>query len=160
MLISNVAFEINGDKHWSFMLPIYYSGWNYFIGHLKFRTFTILPEVRYWLKPENEGFFFGVHGGFAYYNVAFNGEKRYQDHDKTTPALGGGINAGYRLDISQNKRWKLEFSLGCGVYHLDYDKFINRVDGLRIEREKRTFFGIDNFAVSIAYQFDIRRNRK
>lgn len=93
----------------------------------------------------------------AYYNVAFGGAVRYQDHDRRTPALGGGLNVGYRLNISANRLWRLEFSLGAGVYRLDYDKFQNRHNGLRTERCKKTFFGVDNAAVSICYTFDLTK---
>lgn len=157
MLWANIQAEIDGAPHWSFMLPVYYSGWNYFTSTRKYRTFTVLPEARYWLRPDNDGFFVGVHAGFCYYNVAFGGEKRYQDHNKRTPALGGGVNAGYRMNLRADGRWKLEFSLGAGVYSLDYDTFVNRTNGLRNGRHKKTFFGIDNAAVSVCYRFDIMK---
>ncbi len=37
--------------------------------------------------------------GLAYYNFAFNGKYRYQDHLRQTPALGGGLSIGYRLPL-------------------------------------------------------------
>lgn len=157
MLWANIQAEIDGAPHWSFMLPIYYSGWNYFTSTRKYRTFTVLPEARYWFRPDNDGFFVGVHAGFCYYNVAFGGAKRYQDHNKRTPALGGGLNAGYRMNLRSDGRWKLEFSLGAGVYSLDYDTFVNRTNGLRNGRNKKTFVGIDNAAVSVCYTFDIKK---
>lgn len=159
MLIMNVAGEIDLAPHWSFSLPVYYSGFNYFIGHRKFCTFTIQPEGRYWFRAENQGFFLGAHLGMAYYNCAFNGEYRYQDHRGRTPALGGGLNVGYRLQFSKTRRWGLEFSLGYGIYHLDYDKFLNYCDGLQVGRVKRTFYGIDNVAVSLTYRFDIGKKK-
>ena len=157
MLWSNIQAELDVARNWSVMLPVYYSGWNYFTSTRKFRTFTVMPEVRYWLRPDNQGFFVGAHAGFCYYNVAFGGAKRYQDHNKRTPALGGGVNVGYRMPISRNGRWHLEFSIGAGVYSLDYDTFENRHNGLLTGREHDTFFGIDNAAISLCYRFDILR---
>lgn len=157
MLWSNVHFEIDGDPHWSFALPIYYSGLNYFSSNRKFRTFTLQPEARYWLRPDNNGFFFGAHAGMAYYNVAFGGDKRYQDHNRRTPALGGGMTVGYRTPLNHDKRLRMEFTLGAGVYHLDYDTFENRPDGPVNGRVRRTFAGIDNVAISLVYTFDIKR---
>lgn len=157
MLWMNVAVEFDFARHWSAQLPVYYSGFNYFTRRRKFRTFAIMPEVRWWRKNVNNGFFIGAHLGMAYYNVAFGGESRYQDHDRSTPALGGGLNLGYRLEISSNRRWLLEFSVGAGVYRLDYDIFRNEANGLLKGRETRTFFGIDNAAISIAYRFDLGR---
>ncbi len=160
MLWLNIQAEIDGAPHWSFMLPVYYSGWNYFTSTRKYRTLTILPEARYWMRSDNQGLFIGAHVGFSYYNVAFGGYKRYQDHSKNTPALGGGINIGYRMDLRTDSRWKLEFSFGFGAYTLDYDTFVNCDKGLRIGRNKCTFLGIDNVAVSLCYQFDLRKRAK
>ena len=131
MSIANVAAEIDLTKHWSFTLPVYYSAWDYFKTTIKFRTFSVQPEFRYWL-----GFFAGAHFGLAYYNFAFDGDYRYQDHNRETPSIGGGVSVGYRLPISKNNRWWMEFSLGAGVYSRHYDKFHNTPitkDGLMIE---------------------------
>ena len=161
LAIANVAVEIDLGKHWSFTLPIYYSAWDYFKTTIKFRTLAVQPEVRYWFRPDNEGWFVGAHFGYAFYNLAWDGDYRYQDHDRDTPAMGGGIAAGYRTHLSRNKRWKLEFSLGGGVYPIEYDKFHNTVDtkeGLMVESSvKKTYWGLDQASVSIAYTFDLNK---
>lgn len=155
MLWLNAAVEFDIADHWSAQLPIYYSGFNYFKSTRKFRTFTIMPEIRWWPGSENQGFFMGAHFGMGYYNVACDGNYRYQDHDGKTPALGGGLTIGVRIPISTNRRWWLELSAGAGIYHLDYDLFINEHNGLLTGRKQRTFYGLDNAAVSIAYRFDL-----
>ncbi len=160
MAIANVAAEVDLAKHWSFTLPVYYSAWDYFKSTIKFRTAAIQPEFRYWLSEENDGFFAGVHFGLAYYNFAFDGDYRYQDHNRKTPAIGGGVSIGYRLPISKNNRWRVEFSLGAGVYSNNYDKFHNTPrtkDGLMIESIKKTYWGIDQAAVSFSYSFDLKK---
>ncbi|MDE6218523.1 MAG: DUF3575 domain-containing protein, partial [Muribaculaceae bacterium] len=60
----------------------------------------------------------------------------------------------------RNKRWLIEASIGCGVYRLDYDIFVNDYNGLLTGRRKRTFFGIDNAAISLCYRFDLDRKRR
>lgn len=160
LLIANIHAEMDVTEHMSVMLPIYYSGWNYFKSDLKFRIFAVLPELRYWIKPENQGLFVGAHFGMAYYNYAKGGDWRYQDHKKRTPALGGGVTLGYRLPIRSTSPWQFEFSVGCGVYHLDYDIFVNKHNGMQAGRRSRTFFGLDNAAVTLSYRFDQTRVRK
>lgn len=158
--IANAAVEIDLAKHWSFNLPIYYSAWDYIKSTIKFRTLAIQPEFRYWPSEENDGFFTGAHFGLAYYNFAFDGAYRYQDHNRETPAIGGGISVGYRIPVSKNHRWKMEFSIGGGVYPLHYDKFHNTTrtkDGLMIESIKKTYWGIDQAAVSLSYTFDLKK---
>lgn len=158
--IPNVAVEVDLAKHWSFTLPVYYSAWNYFKSTIKFRTLAFQPELRYWLKENNQKFFIGAHFGYAQYNFAVDGDYRIQDHNGNSPALGGGISMGYRIPVSRNNRWRVEFSLGAGVYGLHYDKFHNPAhteDGLMINSVKKTYFGIDQAAVSFSYSFDLKK---
>ena len=159
LLMANAAVEVDFADRWSFHLPVYYSGWNYFKPTLKFRTLAIQPEVRYWFDKRYR-WFVGAHFGMGYYNFAFDGDYRYQDHNRETPAIGGGVSIGYRLPISKNNRWRVEFSLGAGVYSNHYDKFHNTPrtkDGLMIESIKKTYWGIDQAAVSFSYSFDLKK---
>ena len=154
MGISNIALEVDLTKHTSLALPVYYSAWNYFKTTIKFRTLSIQPELRLWKSQKKEGLYAGAHFGLAYFNFAFNGEYRYQDYNGETPAIGGGISIGYVIPISDNNRWRIEFSLGAGVYALHYDKFFNTPitsEGMLIENDKKTYFGIDQAAISISY---------
>ena len=157
MLIANLAIEVDIDKHWSFSFPVYYSAHNYFRTEVKFRTTCMQPELRYWFSEDNDGWFAGAHLGIAWYNYAKGGAYRYQDHSRYTPALGGGISGGYRMPLSKNRHWWMEFSLGTGVYHLHYDVFENKTNGRWLEEKRRTFFGIDRVAVSFAYRFNVER---
>ncbi|WP_342989652.1 MULTISPECIES: DUF3575 domain-containing protein [Bacteroides] len=160
LAIANAAVEIDICKHWSFNLPVYYSAWNYFTSTVKFRTLAVQPEIRYWFSeknPVNDGWFVGAHFGLAYYNIATDGEYRTQDHDGTSPALGGGLAVGYRMPISKNNRWKMEFSIGAGAYKLHHDKFHNYHNGLLVYTEKKTYIGIDQASVSFSYTFDLKR---
>lgn len=160
LAISNIAAEIDLAEHWSFTLPVYFSALNYFTSTIKFRTFALQPELRYWLNEENEGWFGGAHFGMAYYNLALDGDIRYQDHDGKSPALGGGISIGYRKPITSDNRWHIEFTLGAGVYRLHYDKFYNTPNtsaGLMIETVKKTYWGLDNAAVTFTYSFDLNK---
>ena len=159
--IANAAVEFDLGKHWSFNLPVYYSAWDYFKTTIKFRTLAVQPEFRYWFKPENEGWFVGAHFGYASYNIALDGDYRYQDHDRETPAMGGGLAFGYRTHISKNKRWKMEFTLGGGYYPLQYDKFHNTPnvkDGLMVEScIEKNYLGLDQASVSFLYTFDLKK---
>lgn len=157
LIWTNVAGEYDIAPHWSVNLSVYYSGFDYFQHRRKYRTFALMPEIRYWPDRNNQGFFVAPHFGMAWYNVAFEGKYRYQDHDGTTPALGGGVNAGFRFNVSRNRRWRMELSVGFGIYHLDYDLFINERNGLLAGRRKRTFYGVDNAALSICYMFDVKK---
>lgn len=160
MGMMNLAVELDFSQHWSFQLPVYYSAWNYFETTVKFRTFAVQPELRFWSSEDHQGLFAGAHMGMAYYNVAWGGEYRYQDHDRKTPAVGGGLSVGYRKSLGKGNRWNVECLLGVGVYSLHYDKFYNTSnvkEGLMVETVKKTFVGIDQASVSFSYSFDLSK---
>ncbi len=159
MLWINAGVEIDMAPHFSAELPVYYSGFNYFTRYIKFRTLTIQPELRYWPSRDNNGFFVGAHFGLGWYNCAFDGDSRYQDHNRRTPAIGGGASIGYRFNFCRNHNWKMEVTLGYGIYKLDYDIFNNVTNGLITGRRQRTFYGIDRAAVSFCYQFDLNKKK-
>jgi hypothetical protein len=113
------------------------------------------------MNNNNHGWFAGAHFGAAFFSYALDGYYCYQDHGRDTPALGGGAAVGYRTYLSKNKRWKLEFALGGGVYSVNYDKFHNTKpskDGLMLESSvKKTYWGIDQASISIAYTLDLKK---
>lgn len=160
LLTANLSGEIDLGKHSSFVLPVYYSACDYFISEFKFRTMTIQPEIRYWFDDNHSGWFAGVHMGISWFNLAWGGDYRYQDHDRCTPALGGGLSGGYRLPVSKNHRWWMEFSLGGGVYSVNYDKFLNVPDGQWLANEKKVSYIVDQVAVSFAYRLNLKKKDK
>ena len=170
MLMANLAYEFDFAPHWSATLPVYYSAIDYFKSTIKFRNFTVQPEIRYWFTLQNDGkwlyndgWFLGAHFEMSYYNFAFDGQYRYQDHRGRTPALGGGIGFGYRMPVSRNKRWKMEFTIGAGIYPLDYDLFDNTpdvIDGQLMDRKQKTYIGLDQAAITLSYTFDRTRHAR
>lgn len=161
LAIINAAVEFDFAKHWSVNVPIYYSAYNYFTPTIKFRTLGIQPEVRYWLKENNTGFFAGAHLCVASYNIAVDGDIRYQDHAGKRPALGGGLSIGYKLPMSKkHPNWLVEFTVGAGVYSLHYDTFYNVENGRLIGTHKKTYWGIDNAGVNISYRFDLNKRKR
>lgn len=159
MLMINAAVEVDLSRRFSLNVPLYYSACNYFTNDIKFRMLAFQPELRVWPLAKRR-FFAGVHFGVTSYNLALGGKWRIQDHNGDTPAWGGGVNVGYRLPLSRNERWNVEFSLGAGVYKLHYDKFRNEYNGAYDSSVKKTFFGIDNVAVSFSYMFDLKNKRR
>lgn len=162
MSILNAAVEVDLAPHFSLTLPIFYTGVNYFTETVKFRTFSIQPEFRYWIFKQQHGndrLFIGAHFGMSYYNIATNGLYRYQDHNGNTPALGGGLSVGYRLPLGKAKRWKMEFTVGAGAYAVHYDMFYNEHNGKLAQSVKRTYIGLDNAAISVGYSFDVSKKK-
>ena len=96
----------------------------------------------------------------GYYNLATNGKYRYQDLNRETPAIGTGINIGYRIPIGKGNHWRVEFSVGAGAYKVHYDIFHNTPnsnEGLLIRSIKRAYWGIDQASVSFSYTFHFNK---
>ena len=158
--ILNAAVEVDVATHLSVTLPIYYSAWNYFKSTLKFRCLQFQPELRYWVDEQKMGFFAGAHLGVSSYNFAFGGEYRFQDCGGVTPAFGGGVSLGYRMPVSADGRWLVEFALGAGAYSLHFDMFRNTVnvsDGELVSTHRMTHVGLDQAQVTFSYAFDLKR---
>ncbi len=156
MFVGNGAVELELSRHWSINLPVYYSAVNYFSREAKFKTLTIQPEVRYWFK-DGKNWYAGAHMGIGWYNFALNGDYRIQDCGWDSPALGGGLSGGYRMDLTKGGRWKVEFTLGVGVYGAKYDKFRNEPGGLIVDTVNKTWFGIDQASVSFMYSIGLNK---
>lgn len=158
--MASLAVELDVADHLSLALPVCYSAWNYFKSTLKFRCLLFQPELRYWVDEHKTGFFAGAHLGVSSYNFAFGGDYRFQDHDGITPALGAGVSLGYRIPISTDRRWQVEFSLGAGAYSLHFDMFHNTPDvkkGELVSTHRMTHVGLDQAQVTFSYSFDLKR---
>lgn len=160
LLISNATVEFDLAKHWTFALPVYYSALNYFRDNVKYRTFTLQPELRYWLKGCESSFYAGLHFGMSYYNVAFGDLFRYQDHLMKTPSLGGGLSIGYRLPLGKSQHWRLDFAVGAGIYNVHYDRFVNVPNGILLDSHRMVYKGIDHADISLSYMFNLAKRKK
>ncbi len=155
LLSGNVAAEIDLFGPVSLHFPIHYSALDWFSSTVKFRNFAIQPELRYNFSRVR-GLFAGAHFGLAWFNVATGGDWRYQDKDGRSPLMGGGLGMGYRIPLGSGSRWELEFSLGAGVYSIDYDRFYNEPGGAWAGSGSTTWLGLDNACISITYKFPLR----
>ncbi|MBQ2979876.1 MAG: DUF3575 domain-containing protein [Bacteroidaceae bacterium] len=166
LLIGNLGAEYCfAQNAFSVNLHVYYTALNHFVETRKFRTFAVQPEFRYYIPKTGlrgtRGLFVGAHAGMAYYNLALeSSEYRYQDHNGTSPAWGGGLSLGYRLPLSRDNKWNLEFVVGAGIYGLHYDTFYNVPNGKLTGTFYETYYGIDNAGITLSYRFDITKIKK
>lgn len=158
MFIANVAGEIKYHQ-FSFNLPIMFSAIDYFAADTKFRVLSFQPEIRWWI-PKTYGMFVGAHFGLGWYNIAANGNWRYQDHNGDSPSIGGGIGVGYKLPIGLDGKLNLEFELGAGVYYVHYDTFYNESNGPVANTTEKVYFGLDNVSISLTYDFRVFKKAK
>lgn len=156
MMMANAGIEVDVHPKLSVNIPVYYSGINYFTSTVKFRFLGFQPELRYWPGPKRR-LYAGLHLGVAYYNFAWGKDWRYQDKGGKTPTWGGGLGVGYRLPMDKEERWNVEFTIGAGLYDLNYDRFYNVPNGALESSNRKLFIGLDNVAISFSYSFDMRK---
>ena len=153
LLVANAGIEVRPLDHWSLNLPLYYTALDWFSETVKFRVLGVQPEIRYWLKDDMHGLFFNIHTTFAYYNIAWGGDYRYQDHARKSPSLGGGLGIGYKVPLKDSDTpWGVEFGIGGGALPLHYDYYYNVHNGRLAGEDKRTYWGVDQAFVSFTYR--------
>ena len=92
--------------------------------------------------------------------------------------FGGGTILGYTMNISRNKRWRLEFSLGVGYYRTKYDPYVygnpkstvedglyyydylGKKENFKERNHVFSWFGPTNLGVHLTYDLLYRRIQK
>ncbi len=92
--------------------------------------------------------------------------------------LGGGAIFGYTMNISRNKRWRLEFSIGVGYYRTQYDPYVygnpkstvedglyyydylGKKENFKERNHVFTWLGPTNLGVHLTYDLLYRRIQK
>lgn len=111
--IPNVSVETKLGRNWTFNADAVFSPWESFFGR-KMVIGQIIPEVRYYIKEANRGFYAGGYVAADVYRM-----NKFTDHPKTDIQHGWGmslgITLGYELPIA--KRWLMDFYAGGGWHH-------------------------------------------
>ena len=159
-LTPNLGLELGLGKRTTLDLSAGYNPWNREgsdTDNKKWVHFLVQPEFRYWLCERFNGHFFGVHGLYGQYNVGsieipslFGGDPlmdkafRYEGS-----AYGGGLSYGYNWMWS--KRWGMEFTVGVGAVHFEYDKHDCEKCGDQISKGSKTYFGPTKAGISLVF---------
>lgn len=146
LVVPNLAVEIKLADHWSLDIPVFYSPFTV-ADNYRFRTFTLQPGVRYWLKPQMKGHFFGVHVTGGMYNISVDKKYRYQDTDGV---WGAGIDYGYALEFS--KHWGMEFNIGVGYLWTKYQTYYNIENGAPCGISTHNYLGVTRLGISLIYK--------
>ncbi|GHT66822.1 hypothetical protein FACS189452_03380 [Bacteroidia bacterium] len=153
---THIEIEKNIGTQWSFCVPFVYAPYT-MIPAWTFRVLLVQPEWRWWIQEQQEGFFVGVHAHTGYFNVAWNAQDRYQTRNgnKGKPLYGAGIGGGYAT--MGGAHWFLEFAIGLGYAHFEYDIFDNSkgvASGKQLGYGTRNYWGITRASVGIGYKIN------
>lgn len=123
-LTPDLGLEWRINRHVGIMVNGSWTSWSWNDKDRRYALWEIAPEVRYYIGEEKRGYI-----GAMYKAGAFN--YKLSATGKQGNLMGGGITGGYQLQL--NKALALDFNLGLGCVHADYEKY-KVIDGVRVKQ--------------------------
>lgn len=120
------------------------------LGEGSLRHWMAQAEFRYWPCRVFEGHFTGIHVLYGAYNVGnLSFIPSTKDYTYQGNMYGAGISYGYHY--YPGGRWGLEFTLGAGYVHLNYDKYRCVGCNERMGNKSKGYFGPTRVGISLVY---------
>lgn len=143
-LTPDIGIEWRINKDWGILVNGSWTSWSWDDSNRRYALWEVSPEVRYYIGKEKRGYL-----GAMYHVGQFN--YKFSDTGRQGDLMGGGITGGYRLKL--NRSLSLDFSLGIGCTHADYDKY-TVIDGVRVKRgkENRNYWGVNHAGVTLVWK--------
>ena len=148
----NLGFEISLADRWTLEMAGGYNPWTFDAEeNLKMKHFLVTPEVRYWFCESFNGHFIGINGNYTQFNASGSllPVEKLENSRLEGWAAGAGLTYGYAWPIS--RRWNMEFTLGLGYWHSEYDRYESRKCGMFIDHNVINTLGLTDFGISFIY---------
>lgn len=142
-LTPDLGLEWRISRDWSVSVNGSWISWSWNDKNRRYALWEVAPEVRYYIGKEKRGYL-----GAMYKAGSFN--YKLSETGKQGDLMGGGITGGYQLRL--NKALALDFNLGLGCIHADYDKY-TVIDGVRVKqgKESKNWWGPVNAGVTLMW---------
>ena len=127
-LTPDLGIEWRINRHVGIAVNGSWTSWSWNGKDRRYALLEVAPEVRWYLGKEKRGYI-----GAMYKVGEFN--YKFSETGRQGDLMGGGITGGYQLRL--NRTLALDFSLGLGCLHADYDKYIV-IDNVRVRHGKGT----------------------
>ena len=127
-LTPDLGIEWRINRHVGIVVNGSWTSWSWNGKDRRYALLEVTPEVRWYLGKEKRGYI-----GAMYKVGEFN--YKFSETGRQGDLMGGGITGGYQLRL--NRTLALDFSLGLGCLHADYDKYIV-IDNVRVRHGKGT----------------------
>ena len=127
-LTPDLGLEWRICPSWGIAVNGSWTSWSWNDKDRRYALWEVVPEIRYYLGREKRGYLGAMlKAGQFNYKLSTTG--------KQGDLTGGGITGGYQLKL--NKSLSMDFSLGLGYIHADYDKYVV-INGVRVRRGSET----------------------
>ena len=113
---------------WGIAVNSSWTSWSWSDKDRRYALWEVAPEVRYYMG-EKKAWYLGAMFKTGQFNYKLSTTGKQGD------LTGGGITGGYQLKL--NKSLSMDFSLGLGYIHADYDKYVV-INGVRVRRDSET----------------------
>lgn len=125
-----------------------------------FRTMIASVDFRYYLNPQFyytndlwDGFYIGPYAMYGNFNIGLkNSDDTKTSYRRAGWGLSTGVSTGYKLYLSS--RFRLDFNIGFGYAHMQYDKYELGGEFAEFPLEKkrtRAYVGPTKFGVHLVY---------
>ena len=143
-LTPDLGIEWRIKDKWALLVNASYTSWSWDDKNRRYGLWEIAPEVRRYIGNQNRGYI-GVMYKAGSFNYKFSTIGRQGD------IMGGGITGGYVLPL--NRALSLDFSLGVGYLHADYDRY-EVIDGVRVRQGNgsKDWWGPISAGVTLAWK--------
>ncbi len=142
-LTPDLGIEWHINRNWSIQVNGTWTSWSWNNNNRRYALWEISPEVRYYMGTRKRGYL-----GVRYYAGEFN--YKLGDTGKQGNLMGGGLTGGYLLKL--NRILNLDFSLGIGYTHADYEKYAV-MDGVRVKQGNvdKNYWGVNHLGVGLVW---------
>ena len=143
-LTPDIGIEWRINRNWSIQVNGSWTSWSWDDSNRRYALWEVSPEVRYYIGKEKRGYL-----GAMYHVGQFN--YKFSDTGRQGDLMGGGITGGYWLKL--NRSLSLDYSLGIGCTHADYDKY-TVIDGVRVKRgkENKNYWGVNHAGITLVWK--------
>ncbi len=156
--IPGIGVEIPISKKMSFQLDTHMSFWN----SITTKSFSerpvifnqIFPEIRYFTRNVNDGFYVGSHFGYGMFKLSKNSSYASQNKYQYGHIIFAGISTGYQWQIKE--KWLIDIFIGGGWSKATYEGF-EKYSGVRYDLDQNVNFSAQwipyRGGIMIGYKF-------
>ena len=143
-LTPDLGLEWRICPSWGIAVNGSWTSWSWSDKDRRYALWEVAPEVRYYMG-EKKAWYLGAMFKAGQFNY------KLSETGKQGDLMGGGITAGYQLQL--NKALDLDFNLGLGYLNVDFEKY-EVIDGVRVRRgnETKDWYGPINAGVTLVWK--------
>lgn len=142
-LTPDLGIEWRINRHIGILVNGSWTSWSWDNKNRRYALWEVAPEIRYYIGKEKRGYIGAIYK-VGEFNYKFSGTGKQGD------LMGGGITGGYQWKL--NRALALDFNLGIGCIHTDYDKY-EVIDGVRVRcgNESKNWWGPVSAGVTLMW---------